>query len=103
MDREAELIVQVKILIKEKMEPVQQLELIDDLKYLGISHFFQNEIKHILGCVYNEHKWFHNMEGDEQRDLYFTALGFRILRQHGFHVPQGAKTCYIYAFNIFYF
>ncbi|XP_047942439.1 (+)-bornyl diphosphate synthase, chloroplastic-like [Salvia hispanica] len=94
LDREAELIVQVKILIKEKMEPVQQLELIDDLKYLGISHFFQNEIKHILGCVYNEHKWFHNMEGDEQRDLYFTALGFRILRQHGFHVPQEVFNCF---------
>ena len=88
MDRRAELIVQVKILLKTK-EHAQQLELIDDLKYLGLSYFFQTEIKHILGSIYIEHKCFHNNEADDQRDLYFTALGLRILRQHGFHVSEG--------------
>nr|1N1B_A Chain A, (+)-bornyl diphosphate synthase [Salvia officinalis]1N1B_B Chain B, (+)-bornyl diphosphate synthase [Salvia officinalis]1N1Z_A Chain A, (+)-bornyl diphosphate synthase [Salvia officinalis]1N1Z_B Chain B, (+)-bornyl diphosphate synthase [Salvia officinalis]1N20_A Chain A, (+)-bornyl diphosphate synthase [Salvia officinalis]1N20_B Chain B, (+)-bornyl diphosphate synthase [Salvia officinalis]1N21_A Chain A, (+)-bornyl diphosphate synthase [Salvia officinalis]1N22_A Chain A, (+)-born len=93
LDRKAELIVQVRILLKEKMEPVQQLELIHDLKYLGLSDFFQDEIKEILGVIYNEHKCFHNNEV-EKMDLYFTALGFRLLRQHGFNISQDVFNCF---------
>ncbi|KAG6434616.1 hypothetical protein SASPL_106254 [Salvia splendens] len=71
LSRREELIVQVKILLQEeKMEHVQQLELIDDLKYLGLSYFFQDEIKEIL------------------------ALGFRVLRQHGFDVSQEVFDCF---------
>nr|QJX58312.1 monoterpene synthase 9 [Salvia pomifera] len=93
MNREAELIVQVKMLLLEKMEVVQQLELIDDLKYLGLSYFFQDEIKQILGSIYIGHKCFHNDE-TEEKNLYFTALGFRILRQHGFNVSQEVFDCF---------
>nr|ABP01684.1 pinene synthase [Salvia rosmarinus] len=93
LNREAELIVQVKMLLKEKREYVKQLELIDDLKYLGLSYFFQDEIKEILGFIYNEHKWLDNSEADE-RDLYLKALGFRILRQHGFNVSQEVFDCF---------
>nr|QJX58304.1 monoterpene synthase 5 [Salvia officinalis] len=88
LNRQAELIVQVKMLLKEKIEAIQQLELIDDLKYLGLSYFFQDEIKQILSSIYNEHKYFPN------NDLYFTALGFRILRQHGFNVSQDVFDCF---------
>nr|QJX58301.1 monoterpene synthase 16 transcript variant 2 [Salvia pomifera] len=93
LNGQAKLIVQVKMLLKEKLKAIQQLELIDDLKYLGLSYFFQDEIKQILSSIHNEHKYFHNNEGDE-RDLYFTALGFRILRQHGFNVSQEVFDCF---------
>ena len=89
MKRRDELILQVKMLLKEKMKHVQQLELIDDLKYLGLSYFFQDEIRQMLDCIYDdEAKCFH----DNESDLYFTALGFRLLRQQGFNVSQGSIT-----------
>nr|QJX58294.1 (+)-sabinene synthase transcript variant 2 [Salvia officinalis] len=87
-NRQAELIMQVRMLLKVKMEAIQQLELIDDLQYLGLSYFFQDEIKQILSSIHNEPRYFHN------NDLYFTALGFRILRQHGFNVSEDVFDCF---------
>ncbi|KAH6759072.1 hypothetical protein C2S51_019307 [Perilla frutescens var. frutescens] len=97
LKREAELIEQVKMLLEEEMEAVQQLELVDDLKNLGLSYFFEDQIKQILTFIYNEHKCFHSnsiIEAEEIRDLYFTALGFRLLRQHGFQVSQEVFDCF---------
>ncbi|XP_042036516.1 (+)-bornyl diphosphate synthase, chloroplastic-like isoform X2 [Salvia splendens] len=90
LNRQAELIVQVKILLKENMEFVQQLELIDDLKYLGLSYFFHDEIMEILCFI---HRCFQDKEVDGS-DLYLTALGFRLLRQHGFNVSQEVFDCF---------
>nr|AHI50308.2 limonene-myrcene synthase [Erythranthe lewisii]AHI50309.2 limonene-myrcene synthase [Erythranthe lewisii] len=88
--RANELIKQVKkMLVGEQiMEPIHQLELIDDLHSLGISYHFDDEIDVILNSVYHQlfngnDKYYH------QRDLYSTSLGFRLLRQHGFSVSQG--------------
>ncbi|KAH6823402.1 hypothetical protein C2S53_000140 [Perilla frutescens var. hirtella] len=94
LKRQAELILQVKMLLEEKMEAVQQLELIDDLKNLGLSYFFQDEIKEMLSFIYNEHTFFRSNIEAEERDLYFTALGFRHLRQHGFKVSQEVFDCF---------
>nr|QJX58302.1 monoterpene synthase 17 [Salvia fruticosa] len=94
LNRRAELIVQVKMLLNGKMEAVHQLELIHDLTYLGLSYFFPDEIKEILGFIYNEHKCFHDNDEADEKDLYFTALGFRILRQHGFNVSQEVFDCF---------
>nr|WAB71044.1 gamma-terpinene synthase [Mentha longifolia] len=92
LNREEELIIQVKkMLLGEKMEAVKQLELIDDLKNLGLSYFFQDEIKKILSCIYNEHNFFQN---NKVGDLHFTALGFRLLRHHGFDVSQEIFDCF---------
>ncbi|XP_057788855.1 sabinene synthase 1, chloroplastic-like [Salvia miltiorrhiza] len=93
LNRQAELIMQVKMLLKDKMEALQHLELIHDLKYLGLSYFFQDEIKQILGSIYNEHRGFHNNDVEE-KDLYLTALGFRLLRQYGFNVSQEMFNCF---------
>nr|AIS39006.1 terpene synthase 1 [Salvia miltiorrhiza] len=93
LNREAELILQVKMLLQDKMEAVEQLELIHDFKYLGLSYFFQQEIKQILSFIYITHACFHDNK-TEEKDLYFTALGFRILRQHGFNVSQEVFDCF---------
>lgn len=69
------------MLVGEEVDDyVPRLELIDDLHWLGISSHFQNEITQILMELKLE---------NEQRDLYSTSLAFRLLRQHGFRVPQG--------------
>nr|C0KWV4.1 RecName: Full=Geraniol synthase Tps-5031G8, chloroplastic; Short=PsTps-5031G; Flags: Precursor [Perilla frutescens var. hirtella]ACN42010.1 geraniol synthase [Perilla frutescens var. hirtella] len=96
LTRHAELIVQVKPLLEKKMEATQQLELIDDLNNLGLSYFFQDRIKQILSFIYDENQCFHSNINDqaEKRDLYFTALGFRLLRQHGFNVSQEVFDCF---------
>ncbi|EYU43517.1 hypothetical protein MIMGU_mgv1a020175mg, partial [Erythranthe guttata] len=61
----------------------KKLELIDNLQRLGISYHFEEQIHQILSCLYNDgNKYYY------QRDLYSAALGFRLLRQHGFSVSQ---------------
>ncbi|KAH6801551.1 hypothetical protein C2S52_002015 [Perilla frutescens var. hirtella] len=94
LEREVELIEQVKLLLEEEMEAVQQLELVDDLKNLGLSYFFKDQIKKILTSIYNEHTCFRGNIEAEERGLYFTALGFRLLRQHGFQVSQEVFDCF---------
>ncbi|KAH6782477.1 hypothetical protein C2S51_007770 [Perilla frutescens var. frutescens] len=94
LKREAELIEQVKMLLDEEMEAVQQLEFVDDLKNLGLSYFFEDQIKQILTFIYNEHECIRSNVEAEERDLYFTALGFRLLRQHGFQVSQEVFDCF---------
>lgn len=67
--------------------PLATLELFDDLQRLGISYHFKDEINNVLKmiyvCYYEAHdKW-------NRMDLSLKALGFRLLRQHGYHIPQG--------------
>lgn len=75
---------QVKIMLEKETEGIPQLELIDMLHNLGISYHFQQNIKQILNCIHLQKYCL-----EEERDLYSTALMFRLLRQHGFSVSQG--------------
>ncbi|XP_011088141.1 (-)-alpha-terpineol synthase-like [Sesamum indicum] len=97
--RASELKVEVKKMLvqeKEVASSVEELlELIDELQRLGISYHFEDEINQILGCLYKQ-KYAggkNNSEGKE-RDLYSTALAFRLLRQHGFTVSQEVFDCF---------
>ncbi|KAG6747119.1 hypothetical protein POTOM_049499 [Populus tomentosa] len=58
----------------------QQLDLIDAIQRLGVAYHFETEIEEALHHIYNNRI---DMEDD---DLYNTALGFRLLRQHGYNV-----------------
>ncbi|KAL3571175.1 hypothetical protein D5086_028424 [Populus alba] len=58
----------------------QQLDLIDAIQRLGVAYHFETEIEEALQHIYNNRI---DMEDD---DLYNTALGFRLLRQHGYNV-----------------
>lgn len=86
MRRAGELIMQVKMMLVKETDPIRQLELIDELQRLGLSDHFQKEFKEILNSIYLDNK-IHEMK--EESDLYSTALAFRLLREHGFHVAQG--------------
>ncbi|KAF9667938.1 hypothetical protein SADUNF_Sadunf15G0075100 [Salix dunnii] len=61
----------------------QSLDLIDAIQRLGVAYHFETEIEEALQHIYNNHI---NMEDG---DLYSIALGFRLLRQHGYNVSCG--------------
>lgn len=66
------------------VDHVDQLRMIDVLQRLGVSYHFNNEIRNILGNVHNN---IDTLKG--KKNLYATALAFRLLRQHGFNVSSG--------------
>ncbi|XP_052108459.1 isoprene synthase, chloroplastic-like [Arachis duranensis] len=67
------------------MEPLSLLEFIDDLHRLGLSYKFPNHINSALSRIHSSQHMLHHT----QKTLHATALLFRILRQHSFHVSQG--------------
>ncbi|XP_057787994.1 cineole synthase 1, chloroplastic-like isoform X2 [Salvia miltiorrhiza] len=84
--RAAGMIAQVKkMLLQEQVVCIRRLELIDELRRLGISFHFHHEIAQIFNS---------NNKHTHERDLYSTALRFRLLRQHGFTVSQEVFDCF---------
>ncbi|KAL2244876.1 UNVERIFIED_CONTAM: Trans-alpha-bergamotene synthase [Sesamum indicum] len=75
----------VKMIIDETEDLLDQLELIDNLQRLDISNHFQDRIEKLLDSI---HRTVESDDKHKERDLYVTALQFRLLRQHGYHVPQ---------------
>nr|ANO43014.1 terpene synthase 23 [Tripterygium wilfordii] len=71
-----------RILLNNAGDPLHQLELIDTLQRLGLGYNFKLEIETILHNIYSKTKT------NDLGNLYATALQFRLLRQHGYHVPQ---------------
>ncbi|KAL8210523.1 hypothetical protein R6Q57_004960 [Mikania cordata] len=66
--------------------PLSTLQLVDDLQRLGISHHFKDEISNMLKKMYNS--YYEAQENWNKMNLNLKALGFRLLRQHGYHIPQ---------------
>ncbi|KAJ9554888.1 hypothetical protein OSB04_009502 [Centaurea solstitialis] len=66
--------------------PLNCLELVDNLKRLGISYQFEEEINQVLEKIYYD--YFKTHEQWNGMDMNLKALGFRLLRQNGYHVPQ---------------
>nr|BAG74774.1 limonene synthase [Citrus trifoliata] len=86
--RAEELKGKVKTAIEDVTEPLDQLELIDNLQRLGLAYHFETEIRNILHNIYNNNKdyiW-------RKENLYATSLEFRLLRQHGYPVSQEVST-----------
>ncbi|KAH6816226.1 hypothetical protein C2S51_021046 [Perilla frutescens var. frutescens] len=54
--------------------------LIDKFERLGLAYHFETEIENKLKQVYD------SIEGEQDYDLFTTALRFRLLRQHQYHV-----------------
>lgn len=63
--------------------PVAQLELIDRIDKLGLSDYFEVETKEALENTIMKNS------SNYSKDLYATALFFRVLREHGYHASQG--------------
>ena len=71
------------MMLHKVVDPLEQLELIDILQRLGLSHHFEGEMKRILEGLYNN-----DQSGDTWRkeNLYATTLKFRLLRRHGYNI-----------------
>lgn len=75
-----------RMINKEDASLMTTLELIDDIQRLGLGYRFEEEIRKALERI-------SSLEGFDsgiEKSLHATALGFRLLRQHGFnYVSQG--------------
>ncbi|KAI7745575.1 LOW QUALITY PROTEIN: hypothetical protein M8C21_001848, partial [Ambrosia artemisiifolia] len=69
-----------------KETPLKMLNLVDDLQRLGISYHFEDEISNVLKNIY--YNYYEAPEKWTTMDLNIKSLGFRLLRQHGYHIPQ---------------
>lgn len=68
--------------LKNVVDPLDQLELIDQLQKLGVAYHFHDEIECNLKKMHgNNYNW--------EKNLHATALRFRLLRGYGFDVSQG--------------
>ncbi|KAK1368637.1 (+)-delta-cadinene synthase [Heracleum sosnowskyi] len=78
---------EVRMIFNNVVEPLDQLELIDQLQRLGLDYHFHDEINRTLKNIHTGQKnetW--------EKDLHATALEFRLLRQHGHYIsPEGFK------------
>ncbi|XP_058071038.1 alpha-terpineol synthase, chloroplastic-like [Magnolia sinica] len=86
LERLEKLKEEVRRTLQEAVGLLDQLELVDCIQHLGVGYHFDKEIKETLKMISTEP----NNAGLIERDLYATALCFRLLRQHGYQVPQGA-------------
>nr|UIO87234.1 terpenoids synthase [Blumea balsamifera] len=80
---------EARTLIREttkKGNPLETLGLVDDLQRLGTSYHFKEEIRDVLGMVYND--YYKTQDKWHKMDLNLKSLGFRLLRQHGYQVSQ---------------
>lgn len=75
-----------KMILYEAGDVLSTLELVDDLQRLGISYLFEDEISHVLKMIYYNHFEAHHKW--DAMDLNLKALGFRLLRQNGYQIPQ---------------
>nr|QWQ79597.1 TPS39 [Juglans sigillata] len=85
--RADQLKAEVRIMFdKVVVDPLEKLELIDVLQKLGLSYHFEDEVKRTLEAIYNTI----HQAGDicKKENLYAISLEFRLLRQHGYSVPQ---------------
>ncbi|PIN14252.1 Alpha-farnesene synthase [Handroanthus impetiginosus] len=67
-------------------DPLQKLELIDGINKLALPYYFEEEISQSV----DEIACMKRISSSMHDDPYYTALCFRILRQHGYHVSQDA-------------
>ncbi|KAL4352377.1 hypothetical protein GQ457_06G022290 [Hibiscus cannabinus] len=79
-----ELKEQVRRMLNMDDNSSQKLDLIDAVQRLGVAYHFDKEIEDALQIIYHHHC--NHTQNDD--DLYTTAVRFRLLREHGFHVDS---------------
>ncbi|XXG62955.1 hypothetical protein AAC387_Pa05g1238 [Persea americana] len=72
----------VRHLILQTYRPEARIELINDLQRLGVGYLFEEEIRTVLDTICMA------KDTETEKDLYATALHFRILRQNGYYASK---------------
>ncbi|KAH7532990.1 hypothetical protein FEM48_Zijuj04G0082000 [Ziziphus jujuba var. spinosa] len=67
---------------------LNKLELVDEIQRLGLGYRFKEDIKEVIDGIFNiwDDQGFDNTTA--KISLYTAALGFRLLRHHGYQVSQ---------------
>ncbi|KAF5185035.1 Myrcene synthase protein [Thalictrum thalictroides] len=78
-----ELKANVRKLLEELVGPSAKLELIDAIERLGVAYHFEAEISGVLDNVISNVR-----QRLSENDLHTTALQFRLLRKHGYNIPE---------------
>ena len=88
----------------EDADPLATLELIDDIKRLGLGHHFKEDISNVLDRMLSTQAtrtWLR-----EKRSLHAIALHFRLCREHGYEISQGTyiviEESYLYIYIVFF-
>lgn len=81
---------EVSCIFDEVKDPVAKLELIDCISSLALSRYFEKDIFETLNTMVNVNNYGSCME----KNLYHTALYFRILRQYGYEISQDVFLCF---------
>ncbi|CAL5403525.1 unnamed protein product [Camellia sinensis] len=68
-----------------EVEPVALLGLVDIIQRLGLGYSFDKDIKSALLRITSVQE---KSNDRKEMNLHATALSFRLLRQHGYHVSQ---------------
>ncbi|KAL4291401.1 hypothetical protein GQ457_14G010560 [Hibiscus cannabinus] len=75
--------------IVEHDQLLDQLEMIDNLRRLGVAYHFDDEINNMLGNIFeNSNKQM------RKKNLHATALEFRLLREYGYHSSPEVFECF---------
>ncbi|XVF88974.1 hypothetical protein PTKIN_Ptkin19aG0094500 [Pterospermum kingtungense] len=85
------LIGEVRMMFDNVVDPLEKLELIDTLQRLGVFYHFKDEINETLKKLSMDCSgvaW-------KKENLHATALEYRLLRQHGYHVNQDVFTSFM--------
>lgn len=69
------------LMAQEGAAAVDKLVLIDTLERLGVAYHFEEELENQLQQIFDVHSY-------DDEDLFTTALGFRLLRQHRHHASS---------------
>ncbi|TYJ16815.1 hypothetical protein E1A91_A09G008500v1 [Gossypium mustelinum] len=91
-ERASKLKEEVRMMFDNVVDPLEKLELIDALQRLGLSYYFEDEIKKTLKNISI------NLSSNvawKKDNLYATSLEFRLLRQHGYEVNQDVFTSFM--------
>ena len=78
---------EIRVMLLQLKNPVEQLELVEDMQRLGVAYHYSQEMKIIMDEIYN------NDTLNTSDNLYVAALKLRLLREHNYNVSSGM---YIY-------
>ncbi|KAJ9139583.1 hypothetical protein P3X46_030307 [Hevea brasiliensis] len=77
---------EVKMMLERATNPLDQLEIIDTLERFGVAYHYEDQTGTKLKSIYDN--IIDKQRLKQEPHLYATALQFRLLRKHGYNVPQ---------------
>ncbi|XP_077213707.1 beta-cubebene synthase-like isoform X2 [Tasmannia lanceolata] len=83
--RVKELKEEVKCILSNASDPVQEMNLIDGLQRLGVAYHFETQIEEALSRTYDSYT---NGVYNDDDDLNVVSIRFRLLRQQGYNISS---------------